>query len=283
MSKLAIVTGGASGIGKAIATKLLAEDYDIAMCDVNPDALEQAATEMSSSFTGKRVFAAQCDVSNREAVKQFHSRIIEEYQTDSIEMLVNNAGIVGGQSFLTSSEEQWQKTFDVCWHGVYNCTREFVPSLLAAHTAYLVNISSANGYWASSNFNTPLSAYSTAKFAVKGFTESLIVDFKINAKHVKPILVMLGQVSTNLSNNSAQYLGLQRSKHKLASAAPTTPEEAAYEIWQGIQRGEWRIVVGPGAQLLDAAVRADPESAYEPEFIQRLIRERDAQKDRKNP
>ena len=265
---------------------------------------------MKSRFPSRRVTSMRCDVSIREDVRRFRNAVVDEHQTDSIEMLVNNAGIVGGVSFFVDSEEHWLKTFDVCWNGVYNCTREFRSNLVAAELAHIVNISSANGYWASSSFNTPLSAYSTAKFAVKGFTESLLVDSRLYARNIKPVLVMLGQVSTRLSGNSASYLGLKQptdmSEDELMavqrttvdpmrsmpisefrnalqnslfgenSSAPTTPKQAAQEIWKAIERDEWRVVVGPGARLLDSAVRADPDSAYEEGFITKLIQERDA-------
>lgn len=268
---------------------------------------------MSSDFPNRKVIAKQCDVSVREEVHKFRATVVEEYQSDSIDMLVNNAGIVGGNSFFADPEDHWLRTFDVCWRGVYNCTREFLSDLVAAEISHIVNISSANGFWASSSVNTPLSAYSTAKFAVKGFTESLLVDSKINAQNVRPILVMLGQVSTNLPGNSATYLGFKKpldmseeelkaiqqttvdpmrsmpiSEFRIAlqdslfggnSKAPTTPEQAAQEIWDAIEREEWRVVIGPGAKLLDAAVRADPYSAYEEDFLSQLIRERDAAAD----
>ena len=151
---------------------------------------------------------------------------------------------------------------------------------------------------------------STAKFAVKGFAESLLVDSKINARNVRPILVMLGQLATKLSGNTASYLGTrqprdmteeelraaQSATNGLMSAmplaefkdalqeryygknhsAPTTPTQAAKEIWDAIERGEWRIVVGPGARLLDEAVRANPRGAYDDGLVERLTRERDA-------
>src|SRR5258705_5446667 len=90
---------------------------------------------------------------------------------------------------VTSSRDEWERTFNICWVGVYNCTRAFLPMMLKAEEGHIVNTSSVNGFWASVGPRIPHTAYSAAKFAVKGFTEALITDLKINAPHIK----MLGR------------------------------------------------------------------------------------------
>ena len=96
-----------------------------------------------------------------------------EQDIDHIHLLFNNAGIGGGPSFVTSTRDEWEKTFNVCWYGVYYATRAFLPMLLKAREAHIVNTSSVNGFWASLGPTRAHTAYPAAKFAVKGFTEGL--------------------------------------------------------------------------------------------------------------
>src|SRR5581483_10191026 len=121
--------------------------------------------------------------------------------------LFNNAGIGGGGSLFTDTREDWERTFGVDWWGVYYCTRAFLSHLVAADEARLVNTSSVNGFWASLGPGVPHTAYSTAKFAVKGFSEALIEDLRVNAPHVKVSVVMPGHIGTDIVVNSRRYLG----------------------------------------------------------------------------
>jgi hypothetical protein len=86
---------------------------------------------------------------------------------------------------LPTASDEWERTFNICWGGVYNCTRAFLPLLQHAEEGHIVNTSSINGFWASVGPRIPHTAYSAAKFAVKGFTEALITDLRINAPHSK--------------------------------------------------------------------------------------------------
>ncbi len=128
------------------------------------------------------------------------------HRTDHIHLLFNNAGIGGGGSIVVDRPEEWDKVFGVCWGGVYNGTRAFLPMLLAAEEGHVVNTSSVNGFWACLGPNAH-TAYSAAKFAVKGFTEALIVDFRQNAPHLKASVVMPGHIGTSIVFNSGAYFG----------------------------------------------------------------------------
>jgi NAD(P)-dependent dehydrogenase (short-subunit alcohol dehydrogenase family) len=189
----------------------------------------------------------------------------------------------------------------VCWGGVYNCSRAFVPLLIASDEGYLVNTSSVNGFWATLGPGFPHTAYSTAKFAVKGFTEALIEDFRVNAPHVKVAVVMPGHVGTDIVINSRRIHGepepesmssaylaevradLARRKIPVGSVsdddlrtmirvmgegfrdnAPTSAAAAATIILDGVRAGAWRILVGDDAVALDTATRSDPEAMYHP-------------------
>jgi NAD(P)-dependent dehydrogenase (short-subunit alcohol dehydrogenase family) len=148
--------------------------------------------------------------------------------------------------------------------------------LVASDEGHLVNTSSINGFWASLGPRQPHTAYSAAKFAVKGFSEALITDLRLNAPHVQVSVVMPGHIGTSITLNTMAILGREvnaRVTERAATfrnSAPTTAAQAATVILDGVRDGRWRILIGDDAQVVDATVRDDPEGAYEPEFIDRL-------------
>jgi NAD(P)-dependent dehydrogenase (short-subunit alcohol dehydrogenase family) len=231
---------------------------------------------------------------------------VTEHGTEHVNLLFNNAGIGGGGSFVTEERDGWDATFAVCWGGVYLGCRTFLSMLIAADEAHIVNTSSVNGFWASLGLGRPHTAYSAAKFAVKGFTEALITDLRLNAPHVHASVVMPGHIGTGIVLNSFRYFGidpktadseqLQQLRERLASQgldasgasdedlrngmqlqaemfrdmAPTSAAQAATIILDGVRADRWRILVGDDAEHLDDMVREDPENAYEASFIEQM-------------
>jgi NAD(P)-dependent dehydrogenase (short-subunit alcohol dehydrogenase family) len=288
--KLAVITGGGTGMGRALALQLVAEDCDVAMCDVSSDNLTQCATLCAAQAPqGVRVTTHLVDVADRDAVLRFRDEVVDQHQCKSINLLFNNAGIGGGGSFLTDPEEQWERTYNICWGGVYNCTRAFMSLLVAADEAHLINTSSINGFWASMGPGRPHTAYSAAKFAVKGFTEALLTDLRTHAPHVGVSVVMPGHIGTSILINSAKVLDrddplnmsgqAELSEEARAQAiqralafrdhAPVTADQAATVILDGVRARQWRILIGEDAYALDQRVRESPEDAYEESFMAR--------------
>jgi hypothetical protein len=303
----AVVTGGGSGMGRELVRQLAAEGCHVAACDVSDEALtetQELADESSAPGTVVSTFVA--DVSDEAQLVAFRDHVTSAHDTDHIDLLFNNAGIGGGASMIVDERAEWEAVFNVCWGGVYLGTRTFLPLLLRSQGGHVVNTSSVNGFWACLGTGAH-TAYSAAKFAVKGFTEALIVDFRQNAPHLRASVVMPGHVGTSIVFNSALYFGrdpknLQdeqvaelrerfggRLGIDLSAAsdedirqlmvtvaegfrdnAPTTAAEAATIILDGVRAGEWRILVGADAQALDQYVRESPGEAYEPEFFSRL-------------
>ena len=146
---------------------------------------------------------------------------------------------------------------------------------MASESGHLINTSSVNGFWASLGPERPHTAYSAAKFAVKGFTEALITDLAVNAPHVGVSLVMPGHIGTSIVANSMQYgvRDSEMSSDELAMVAaasqmfhdeaPMDASTAAALILDAVKEGRWRILLGDDAHALDAAVRATPEAAYD--------------------
>jgi NAD(P)-dependent dehydrogenase (short-subunit alcohol dehydrogenase family) len=236
---------------------------------------------------------------------RFRDEVLEQHSAAHVDLVFSNAGVGGGASFVRDDREIWERTFAVDWWGVYYCARAFLPLLIASGDGVLVNTSSVDGFWATGGPGLPNTSYATAKFAVKGFTEALIEDLRVNAPQVRVAVVMPGHVGTDIIANSRRAQGLPepeamsreqienlipasaragliragwlpadpsvedlrealaRIETNFREKAPLSPAQAATIILDGVRSGAWRILVGRDAALIDAAVRARPEAAYD--------------------
>jgi NAD(P)-dependent dehydrogenase (short-subunit alcohol dehydrogenase family) len=303
--RLAVVTGGGTGMGREIVRQLTAEGCHVAFCDVSEENMVETARLCEETApAGTRVTRHACDVSVEKQVLAFRDEVLAQHDASAIQLLFNNAGIAGAGSFLADPRADWERVFGVCWFGVYYCSRAFLPLLVAADEGCIVNTSSVNGFWASLGPTTPHTAYSSAKFAVKGFTEALINDLRVHAPHVQAFLVMPGHVGTSIAHNSRLVLGksspaemsaeeLGQLRRRLESQgvplddvddhalragiaqrmenfrekAPVSAAQAATIILDGVREGRWRILIGDDAKGLDRLVRQSPEEAYQPDFF----------------
>ena len=207
--KLAVVTGGGSGMGRELVRQLAAAGCSVATCDLNPDSVAvTAATAWAAAPPGTTVTGHACDVSDEAQMLRFRDELLEQHASDHVDVVFSNAGMGGGESFVTSSREVWERTFAVDWWGTYYCARTFLPLLMASGAGVLVNTSSVNGFWAALGPGLPNSAYSTAKFAIRGFTEGLIEDLRTNAPQVRVAVVLPGHIGTDIIANSLRARGL---------------------------------------------------------------------------
>ena len=227
--KLAVVTGGGSGMGRELVRQLAAQGCSVAACDWHADAVaETAVMARAAAPPGVRVTSHACDVSDEAQVLRFRDELLEGHASDHVDLVFSNAGIGGGGSFISDPRDQWERTFAIDWWGVYYCARAFLPLLIASGDGVLVNTSSVNGFWAALGPGAPNSAYSTAKFAVKGFSEALIEDLRGNAPQVRVAVVMPGHVGTDIVANSLRARGLpepeQMSDAQLEELIPPNPQ-----------------------------------------------------------
>jgi NAD(P)-dependent dehydrogenase (short-subunit alcohol dehydrogenase family) len=310
--RIAVVTGGGSGMGRELVRQLVAEGCAIAMCDVSTRGMAetQRLCEATGLPQGLRITSHVADVSDEADVLRFRDEVAAQHATDRVHLLFNNAGISGGGSMVVNEREEWERTFNICWGGVYLNTRAFLPMLRAADDAHIVNTSSMNGFWASVGPDTPHTAYSAAKFAVKGFTEALIADLRVNAPHIRCSVVMPGHIGTSIVSNSRKIqFGVEtdtmspeeiaQARARLAASgrdmsqvsdadiqasatqrarqfrdeAPMTAAAAATVILDGVKADRWRILVGNDAHRLDERVRQAPEDAYEADFFEQFAAE----------
>ena len=305
--KRAVVTGGGTGMGRELALQLSTEGCSLAICDVSAQNMAGTKSRCEEAApAGTKITAHLCDVSNQTQVLAFRDAVAKEHG-GHVHLLFNNAGIGGGGSFVADDPAEWERTFGVCWWGVYHCTRAFLPLVMASAEGYIVNTSSVNGFWASLGPGAPHTAYSAAKFAVKGFSEALIEDLRVHAPHVKVAVVMPGHIGTSIVANTRSVLGkppfLEMSTEEVAASrrllknrglavddwsddlirqamhqfqsffeagAPLSAAGAATIILDGVRAGRWRILVGEDARVLDDRVRRDPENAYEAAFMREL-------------
>jgi len=207
--KLAVVTGGGSGMGRELVRQLAAQGSSVATCDWNAEAVGQTAMmARESAPSGVRVSSHDCDVSDEAQVLRFRDELLAEHQTDHVDLVFSNAGVGGAGTFVKDPREEWERTFAIDWWGVYYCARAFLPLLIASGDGVLINTSSVNGFWATLGPGMPNTAYSTAKFAVRGFSEALIEDLRTNAPEVRVAVVMPGHVGTDIVANSFRAHGI---------------------------------------------------------------------------
>ncbi len=310
--RIAVVTGGGSGMGRELVRQLVAEGCSIAMGDVSAAGLAETEKlcRQERLPQGLRITTHIVDVSDRAAVERFQGEVARRHETDKIHLLFNNAGIGGGSSFIVNDRDEWERTFNICWGGVYLCTRAFLPMMLKADKGHIVNTSSVNGFWATIGANMPQTSYGAAKFAVKGFSEALQTDLRLNAPHIKCSVVMPGHIGTGIVGNTGKVqtgndtdtlnaTQLRQARSRIAAAgvdaskmsdaevekvvrdrvrrfleeAPMTAAEAATVILDGVKAERWRILVGKDAEILDKRVRAEPERAYDVDFFESVAKE----------
>jgi NAD(P)-dependent dehydrogenase (short-subunit alcohol dehydrogenase family) len=276
--KIAVVTGGGTGMGRELAVQLAAAGAHVSMCDVSESNMADTATlaRAAAPASDVRISTHTADVSDEAAMLVFRDEALAAHDSDHINLLFNNAGISGGGSLFTDTRESWERCFNVCFHGVRYGTLAFLDALVASEEGHIINTSSVNGFWASIGNDRPHTAYSAAKFAVKGFTEALITDLAVNAPHVKASVVMPGHIGTNIVQSSMLYGARDLTDEEremmivadqmFHDLAPMTAADASTVILDGVRADRWRILVGDDAHRLDEAVRANPEDAYEANF-----------------
>jgi NAD(P)-dependent dehydrogenase (short-subunit alcohol dehydrogenase family) len=261
--KVAVVTGAASGIGRALAVELVHRGARVAISDVDEPGLAETLDEIGPM--GLAVHSHRVDVADREAVHEYAGTVAAHFGT--VHQVYNNAGVGLSRSVVEAEYSVYERVLGVNLWGVIHGTKAFLPHLIASGAGHVINISSLNGYFAAGG----LSAYCTSKFGVRGFTESLRVELLRDGHPVKVTCVHPGGVRTNIANNSLAYAeqhgppvtDVDRARVKLYNEKllRMDPARAATIILDGVVKGRPRIRVGNDALLLDWLVRLAP-AAY---------------------
>jgi NAD(P)-dependent dehydrogenase (short-subunit alcohol dehydrogenase family) len=249
--KVAVITGAGSGIGRALAYDLARRGAKLAISDVDTVGLAETAKQVR--VIGAPVHEQRLDVTDRAAVLAYADTVVAEYGT--VNLVFNNAGIAFSGDVEAMTFEQIERVMDVDFWGVVNGTKAFLPHLIASGDGHVVNISSLFGLLAMPS----QSAYNAAKFAVRGFTESLRQEMIINRHPVQVTCVHPGGIKTAIARNAGAVEGkdpVKLAEFFDAKLAKTSPEQAAKTILRAVIGNRPRAVVGLDAKALDVFIRA---------------------------
>jgi NADP-dependent 3-hydroxy acid dehydrogenase YdfG len=248
-----VISGAASGIGRSLAQRLAAHGSPVAITDID----ERGLKETEASISGP-VLSRVLDVRDADAQLSFADEL-RDWTPTVVGAVFNNAGVVVESTVLDGdpSDDEW--LWNINFHGVVNGTRAFLPILVEQDEGVIVNTSSVLGLASVPN----QSAYCSAKFAVRGFTDSL--RHELRGTGVTAINVHPGGVNTNIVRNARfrkhpEGAGPSREQmvEQFAAVAMTQPDKAAEIIHRGVEAGKARILVGPDAHILDILTRLTP-------------------------
>ncbi|MDQ8044485.1 MAG: SDR family NAD(P)-dependent oxidoreductase [Solirubrobacteraceae bacterium] len=276
--RVAVVTGAGSGIGRALALELARRGAKLALSDVNEDGVAETASQ-AKALGSADVVSGKLDVSDRQAFFAYADEVVSHFGV--VNQIYNNAGIAFSRTVLESEMEDYDRVFSINLLGVITGTKAFLPHLIASGAGHVVNVSSLNGIMA----QPEMSQYCAAKYAVRGFTETLRMEMLMARTPVQVTVVHPGGVKTNIATAAAEA--------QLAREGDDDPElratadartklynekflkmpasKAAEIILRGVEKNKARVVVGNDARALDLLVRAAP-TRYQAEVTKALRR-----------
>ena len=251
------ITGAASGIGRALAIELAARGSDLALADRDEAGLQAVAAEIASKHRVK-VTVHRVDVGEPGQIAGFAQDAVAAHP--ALNILVNNAGVALLGKFSEIDQGQMDWLMNINFWGVVHATRAFLPHLATRSEAHIVNLSSIFGIVAPPG----QTAYASAKFAVRGFSESLRHELQAAQSPVRLSVVHPGGIATNIVRNSRTGSGIadnaRRSEaiERFDQIAKTTPQAAARRIIKGVEKNEPRILIGGDARFMDFLQRLRP-------------------------
>jgi short-subunit dehydrogenase len=254
----AAVTGAASGIGRALALQLAARGCDLALADRDEAGLATLAAEIARAQPQRKVTTHQVDVGVPAEIAAFAQAATAAHP--ALNIVINNAGVALMGMFNEVDQAQMEWLININFWGVVHGTRAFLPQLSRQREAHIVNLSSIFGIIAPPG----QTAYCAAKFAVRGFSESLRHELAMAGSPVKLSVVHPGGVSTNIARNSRTGSGMTdnarraQSIERFDAMARTTPSAAALRIIEGIEKNAPRILIGNDARFMDLLQRFRP-------------------------
>jgi short-subunit dehydrogenase len=259
----AAVTGAASGIGRALALELAARGCDLALADRDEAGLKAVAAEIGSDAK-RKVTTHRVDVGEPGQIAAFAQAATSAHP--ALNILINNAGVALLGQFGEIDQAQMDWLFNINFWGVVHATRAFLPHLAQRPEAHIVNLSSIFGVIAPPG----QTAYCAAKFAVRGFSESLRHELQMAGSPIRLSVVHPGGIATNIARNSRTGSGVTdnalraQSIERFDRLAKTTPAAAARRIIEGIEKNQPRILIGNDARIADLLQRLLPATYFAP-------------------
>jgi short-subunit dehydrogenase len=255
------VTGAASGIGRALAIELAARGADLALADRDEAGLKAVAAEIAKA-TPRKVSLHRVDVGEPEQIAAFAREAIATHP--SLNILINNAGVSLLGLFHEIDQAQMEWLFNINFWGAVHASRAFLPHLASRPASHIVNVSSIFGIVAPPG----QTAYSAAKFAIRGFSEALRHELQVFGSPVRLSVVHPGGIKTNIVRNSRTGSGItdnerrSQSIERFDAIAQTSAKDAALRIIKGIEKNEPRILIGNDARFMDLLQRLRPATYW---------------------
>ena len=263
--KVAAITGAGSGIGQGLALELAGRGCHLALSDVDDAGLAETVAMVEQSADargGVKVASARVDVTDRDAVEAWAASVVEEF--GQVNLIFNNAGVALSANVSAMSYESFHWLMDINFWGVVHGTLAFLPHLKASGDGHVINISSVFGL-----LGIPSqSAYNSAKFAVRGFTDALRTELDIERSGVSATTIHPGGIRTNIARNGRfefaeheEAVDAEQAAVDFERLARTTPQKAARLILGAVEKNKRRALIGPDAHLFDAAARISPRAS----------------------
>ena len=263
--KVAAITGAGSGIGRGLALELAARGCHLALSDIDDTALAEtvALVDRPAGVAGNvKVSSARVDVTAREGVEKWAAEVAGEF--GQVNLIFNNAGVALSANVGAMTYESFRWLMDINFWGVVHGTMAFLPHLKESGDGHVVNISSVFGL-----LGIPSqSAYNSAKFAVRGFTDALRTELDIERCGVSATTIHPGGIRTNIARNARfefaeheEAVDAEQAALDFERLARTTPQKAAQLILGAVEKNKRRALIGPDAHLFDAAARISPRAS----------------------
>jgi NAD(P)-dependent dehydrogenase (short-subunit alcohol dehydrogenase family) len=259
--RVAAVTGAGSGIGRALANQLARRGAHLALADIDDVGLAETVAQCEGH--GVKITSQHLDVADREAVYAWAERVVTDH--GAINLVVNNAGVALGATVESMSYEDFEWLMNINFWGVVYGTKAFLPHLKAFGEGHIVNVSSVFGL-----ISVPSqSAYNAAKFAVRGFTDTLRMELEIEGAPVSVTTIHPGGIKTNIARNARVDPSVtqpggdaEKTRSDFERIFTTSPEKAARQILAAVQRDRRRALIGPDAKAIDFVSRL-PAALYQ--------------------
>jgi NAD(P)-dependent dehydrogenase (short-subunit alcohol dehydrogenase family) len=259
--RVAAITGAGSGIGRALANALARQGAHVALSDIDDAGLAETVTQCEGF--GVKITSEHLDVADRDAVYAWSDRVVAEH--GKVNLIINNAGVALGATVESMSYEDFEWLMNINFWGVVYGTKAFLPHLKQSGEGHIVNLSSVFGL-----ISVPSqSAYNAAKFAVRGFTDTLRMELEIEGADVSVTTIHPGGIKTNIARNARMHESVrditgdpEKAAKDFERAFITSPEKAAAQILTAVRRDRRRALIGPDAKVIDVVSRL-PAAIYQ--------------------
>jgi NAD(P)-dependent dehydrogenase (short-subunit alcohol dehydrogenase family) len=259
--RVAAITGAGSGIGRALANDLARRGAHLALSDIDDAGLAETVSQCEGF--GVKVTSQHLDVADRAAVYAWADVVVADH--GEVNLVVNNAGVALGATIDSMSYEDFEWLMNINFWGVVYGTKAFLPYLKASGEGHIVNLSSVFGL-----ISVPSqSAYNAAKFAVRGFTDTLRMELEIEGAPVSVTTIHPGGIKTNIAKNARMDDSVtdmagdpEKARLDMERVFITSPEKAARQILAAVQRDRRRALIGPDAKVIDFISRL-PATLYQ--------------------